>query len=136
MYHNLRKPAAQAHKGSEDSLQKLCAEWMKKALLRHGLSQELFWHVPSEGIRKPQYRMKLKAMGFRSGIPDVCIAVPALQYHGAFCELKKAGGSPSKEQKRLLSALGKAGYFACVINDFETFVTTFSYYLNHNTMEK
>lgn len=131
MYHDLRKPAKQAHQGSEDSLQQLCAGWMKKALLAAELPQDLFWHVPSEGIRKPQYRAKLKMMGFRSGIPDICLALPSQEYKGAYCELKKAGGSPSPEQKSMLSALTSQGYFAVVINDFETFKEVFSYYIEN-----
>ena len=133
MFHDLRKPAKQAHQGSEDSLQRDCAEWLKKCLLSANLPQEIHWHVPSEGIRKPQYRAKLKLMGFRAGIPDICLALPSEEYHGAFCELKKAGGSPSAEQKKLLSALTSQGYFAAVINDFETFKSVFEYYINNRT---
>lgn len=133
MFHDLRKPAKQAHQGSEDALQKQCAEWLKKALLRHDLPQEIFWHVPSEGIRKPQYRMKLKAMGFRAGIPDICLMLPSEEHHGVFCELKKAGESPSPDQKKLLSALTSQGYLAVVINDFETFKSVFGYYIENRT---
>lgn len=126
---DLRRPAKEAWQGSEDSLQQACAEWMKKALQRYGFEQELFWHVPSEGIRKPQYRAKLKLMGFRAGIPDGCLALPSMEYHGAYCELKRAGGTPSADQKQMLAALARRGYFVCLINDFDTFVTVFTYYL-------
>jgi hypothetical protein len=128
---DLRKPAKQAYQGSEDSLQMQCAEWLKKALLDAGLPQELFWHVPSEGVRKPQYRAKLKMMGFRAGIPDICLMLPSGDTHGVFCELKKAGNGPSTDQKKLLSALTAQGYLCFVINDFETFQEVFSYYIEN-----
>ena len=126
---DLRKPAKLAHQGSEDALQKQCAEWLKKALMRHKLPQELFWHVPSEGIRKPQYRAKLKLMGFRAGIPDIFLALPKGEYHGLFVELKKAGGSPSKDQKKLMSALSAQSYLCLVVNDFKTFTENVTYYI-------
>ena len=129
MYKDLRITHKLAHQGSEDSLQKLCAEWLKKALAAAGLPQELFWHVPSEGMRKPQYRAKLKLMGFRAGIPDICLALPSDGYHGLFVELKAAGNGPEKEQKKMLLALTKMGYICFVINDFETFKNVLSFYI-------
>jgi VRR-NUC domain len=128
---DLRIPAKLAHQGSEDSLQVQCAEWLKKELLKHNVPQELFWHIPSEGIRKPQYRAKLKMMGFKPGIPDVCLMLPRGEHHGVFCELKKAGGSPSPVQKKMISALTSQGYLCFVINDFETFKEVFSYYIEN-----
>lgn len=124
-----RLPAKLAHQGSEDSLQKQCAGWLKKALLRYGLPQELFWHTPSEGMRKPQYRAKLKLMGFRAGIPDIWLALPRAEYHGLYVELKKAGGSPSPDQKKMMSALTAQGYLCFVVNDFKTFTEITTYYI-------
>jgi hypothetical protein len=128
-YHDLRKPAKEAWQDSEDSLQKDCAEFLKKLLKKNNLDQELFWHTPSEGIRKPQYRAKLKLMGFRAGIPDITLALPKAEYHGFYCELKKAGNSPSEDQKKMMTALSKQGYLCVVINDFETFCNTLTYYI-------
>jgi hypothetical protein len=124
-----RKPAKQAWQASEDAFQKACAEWLKKALLRYGLPQELFWHVPSEGDRKPQYRAKLKLMGFRPGIPDIFLALPRSPYHGLFVELKKAGNGPSPDQRKMMKALTAQGYLCIVINDIETFTETLTYYI-------
>ena len=133
VYKDLRLPAKQAFQGSEDALQSDCAEWLKKKLLVENIPQELHWHTPSEGIRKPQYRAKLKRMGFRSGIPDTTLALPSQEYHGLYCELKKAGNGPSKTQKTMLAALTAQGYLAVVINDFETFKDVFSYYIDNRT---
>lgn len=129
MFKDLRLPAKLAHQGTEDALQKQCAEFLKKALLKHGLPQEIWYHVPSEGIRKPQYRAKLKLMGFRAGIPDICLMLPSDGYHGLFVELKKAGGTASKDQKKMLSMLTKMGYICFVINNFETFKNVITFYL-------
>lgn len=126
---DLRKPAKQAWQESEDSLQMKCAEFLKKLLSRNGLPQELFYHVPSEGIRKAQYRAKLKLMGFRAGISDVVLTLKRGEYSGLYCELKKAGGSPSKEQKAFLTAVEEQGFLAVVINDLETFQNVLTHYV-------
>lgn len=130
LYKDLRKPAKEAWQEVEDSLQKKCAEWLKKALKAAGLKQELFYHVPSEGVRKPQYRAKLKLMGFRAGISDVVLILKRGEYSGVYCELKKAKGSPSKDQKDFLDAVAEQGFLAVVINDFDTFVEVFNHYIN------
>lgn len=130
MYYDIRRPAKQAHQGSEDSLQKQCALFLKKQLKAHSLPQCLFFHVPSEGVRKPQYRAKLKLMGFRAGIPDVILLVPNRYYSGLLIELKRAGGSPSKEQKEFLTEAGKRGFLCVILNTFEDFSGTVESYMS------
>ena len=126
---DLRKPAKLAWQGSEDSFQMKCAEFWKKELLRRNIPQELAWHCPSEGVRKPQYRAKLKLMGFRAGIADCIFMVPADGYHGLVIELKTRGNGPSDDQKKWLGVMTKRGYLALVVNDFETFKNCLTKYL-------
>jgi hypothetical protein len=55
------------------------------------------FHVPNEGVRRPQYRAKLKKMGLRSGCPDLII-----EYYPAkiiYVELKNEKGKLSETQK-------------------------------------
>ena len=55
------------------------------------------FHVPNEGVRRPQYRAKLKKMGLRSGCPDLII-----EYYPAkiiYVELKNEKGKLSQSQK-------------------------------------
>ena len=104
---------------------------MKKALLAVGAPQELFFHVPSEGIRKPQYRAKLKMMGFRPGIPDLILLARSEEYFGLLIELKKAGGSPTTEQRAALTALSKQGFLCLIINDLATFQRVTEHYTKH-----
>lgn len=130
LYIDLRKPAKQAFQGDEDVLQKDCAEFAKKSLLKYGVEQEVFFHPPSEGIRKPQYRAKLKLMGFRAGIADCIFMLPAAEYHGLVIELKSRGNGPSDDQKKWLDVMAKRGYLALVVNDFETFCNCLTSYLD------
>ena len=129
LYHDLRKPAKLADQREEDFLQRDCAEFAKKILLKHSLPQELFFHCPSEGQRKPQYLAKLKLMGFRAGIADCVFLIPKGEYHGLMIELKAASKGPSNEQKLFLDACASVGYLALVVNDFETFCECLTKYL-------
>lgn len=132
MYKDLTKKPKEAFQESEDCLQKQCAEFLKKLLKQNDIEQELFWHVPSEGNRKPQYVLKLKAMGFRSGIPDILLMLPSEEYHAFVCELKKSGNYASEDQKKTLTALANRGYLAVLVNDFETFKNVVTYYVEHS----
>ena len=107
------------------------AEFLKKALAKAGLPQELFFHVPSEGIRKPQYRAKLKLMGFRPGIPDIFLLLRSEEYSALLIELKKAGGSPSADQKKFMEAATKQGFLCLLINDLNTFKRVINHYINN-----
>lgn len=128
---DLRKPTKLAWQDSEESLQKACAEFLKKLLKRFDIEQELFFHVPNEGLHKPQYRAKMKLLGVRSGVSDIHLMLRTTEFSGLICELKKAGGSPSPEQKAYLEAVSKQGFLAVVINDFDTFVDVFSFYIKN-----
>lgn len=132
MYKNLTKKPKDAWQESEDKLQFKCAEFLKKLLKKHDIPQNLFWHIPSEGKRKPQYIMKLKAMGFKTGIPDIVLQLPSQEYHSLQCELKKARNYPSTDQKQMLTDLEAAGHLAVLINDFETFKDVVTYYVEHS----
>jgi|TARA_B100001093_G_C26447112_1_gene850721 hypothetical protein len=55
------------------------------------------YHVANEGKRSVQYQMKLKKMGFRSGVPDFIIEYPKGKI--LYVELKNEKGQLSKSQK-------------------------------------
>lgn len=131
MFTDARLPAKLAHQGSEDSLQMLCVEWLKKALLARKLPQEVAYHCPSEGQRKPQYRAKLKLLGFRPGIPDIMLDLRNKDYSGLRCELKNAKGIIKPAQREFLTTAASQGFLAVVINDYETFKKVFTYYLDN-----
>jgi len=127
-YHDLRLPAKKAWQGSEDSLQRECARWLRKQLYLRGLPQ-VFYHPPNGGSRDKREALKLQTMGVAAGVPDVVLPLRSGEFSGLYCELKKAGGCPSKDQKFFLNALTTEGYLAVVINDLDTFKEVFTHYL-------
>jgi len=70
---------------TEDDLQKQVASYLHAALP----DGSFFHHSPNEGNRHVAFKVKLKAMGFRSGFPDLVIFCP--ETLTVFIELKRPG---------------------------------------------
>jgi len=58
--------------------------------------------------------MKMIAMGYQKGTPDIIILEPNGAYHGLMVELKTPTGSTSPEQKRYLARAADRGYLTAV----------------------
>lgn len=118
-------PEQLAKSGSEDSHQKALFCWASLNLLKYPQLKFLF-HIPNGGSRHIAEAGKLKAMGVKRGVPDICLPVQMTVYYpnshkhysGLFIELKrpealdKKAGSVSKEQQEWLDFLISQGY-AC-----------------------
>ena len=78
---------------------------------------KLMHHIPNGGKRSKAEAAIFKAMGVRSGVPDVFLPTGRGIYHGLYIEFKTDEGSPSKNQIEFKQGLQKAGYFACVCRD-------------------
>lgn len=126
---DLRKPAKQAWQADEQKLQLEVSKWLKKELYLRGEPQ-IYYHVPNERKGTAAQMSRLKAQGVLSGVSDVVLPLRSEEYCGIYCELKKAGGSPTPEQKEFLTEVAKEGYLAVIINDLDTFKEVFTHYLN------
>lgn len=74
---------------------------------------ELRWlfHIPNGGYRDKREAGKLKAMGVKSGVPDIFLPVGRNGFKGLWIELKKpVKGIVSKEQHEWLNYLSTQGY--------------------------
>jgi len=96
MYKDLRLPAKKAWQEDEQKLQLECSKWLKKELYLRGEPQ-LYYHVPNERKATAAQMSRLKAQGVLSGVSDVVLPLRSGEFCGLYCELKKAGGSPSQE---------------------------------------
>jgi len=126
---DLRKPAKEAWQKSEDSLQQACAAFAKKALFEAKLPQ-VWHHCPNGGRRTQREAGKLKLMGVLPGVPDTFLPLRSGEYCGLYIELKKAGGSPSKDQVAYMKTVTEEGYLAVMVNDLETFKEVLIAYLD------
>lgn len=68
----------------------------------------LMYHVPNEGKRANG--AVLRAMGLKSGVPDVCLPVASHNYHGLYLEMKYGRNRATPEQEAFMAELRQQGY--------------------------
>jgi len=111
---------------SEDDLQRQVILMLKKSLP----IGTLYHHSPNEGVRKVQFKMKLKSMGTRFGWPDLEIFAPAHETitsknETLFIELKLAKGKLSPNQVSIRDSIISAGFpwaLCRSVEEVETFL--------------
>lgn len=111
---------------SEDDLQRQVILMFETKLL----PDTLYHHSPNEGMRKVQFKMKLKSMGTRFGWPDLEIFAPAhetvsCKNETLFVELKLKKGKLSPNQVLIRDSLVSAGFpwaLCRSVEEVETFL--------------
>lgn len=127
-------PEQLAASGSEDGHQLAIFQWI--ALNSH-IYPELKWlhHSPNGGFRNKREAAKLKAMGVKSGFPDLFLPKPNRSHAGLFIELKrpdsvgKKAGKASTEQDEWKEYLIRVGYLCIVCYGWEDAVKVLKEYL-------
>ena len=74
--------------------------------------------------------MKMIAMGYQKGTPDIIILEPRQGYHGLCLELKAEKGILSDEQKLYLQKLALKGYDVLTVYSLEEAIDTLNWYLD------
>lgn len=89
------------------------------------------YHIPN-GRTSAAEGAKYKAIGARSGVPDICVAAPNRKgHHGLYIEFKRiCGGIVSPAQKTWISNLLANGYMVEVANGFEEATSIIERYLH------
>lgn len=75
---------------------------------------DLLYHIPNEGKRTLSAGARLKAIGMKSGIPDLCLPHSEMGYNALYIELKTSGGKLTFNQAQWLRALSGSGNLALV----------------------
>ena len=71
---------------------------------------ETLYHIPNEGKRSKSQGAKLKTIGLRPGVPDLCLPVARGGFHALYIEMKRTkNGRLSDDQRRWLEKLNAAG---------------------------
>ena len=104
---------------SEEQEQTALFEWAYQWQPRY---PELRWlYASMNGIlTNAAFGAKLKRLGRRKGIPDVCLPVARGKWHGLYIEMKTREGQVSIEQKECLAFLQNQGYCALVCRSAKT----------------
>lgn len=91
---------------SEDTEQMSVMDWARWNQNAHP-ELELLHHCPNGGSRNKAEAVKLKQMGVKVGIPDLCLPVPMGMYNGLYIEMKYDTGRLEDSQKKMLKALAR-----------------------------
>jgi hypothetical protein len=90
----------------------------------------LLYHVANGGKRGKREAAKLKRMGVKAGVPDLCLPVARGGFHGLYVEMKRLdGGRVSTEQTAWLAALHAAGHCVAVAEGHEQAIAVIKDYL-------
>ena len=81
---------------SEDTEQMSVMDWARWNQNAHP-ELELLHHCPNGGSRNKAEAVKLKQMGVKAGIPDLCLPVPMGVYSGLYIEMKYDTGRQPEE---------------------------------------
>lgn len=111
---------------SEDDLQKQVVRHLSAVLP----ADCFLHHSPNEGVRKINFKMKLKSMGTQFGWPDLEVFAPDTSTHNGlpqclFIELKLAKGKLSDNQISIRDQLIRAGFpwaLCRSVEEVETFL--------------
>lgn len=114
---------------SEDTEQMSVMDWARWNQNAHP-ELELLHHCPNGGSRNKAEAVKLKQMGVKAGIPDLCLPVPMGMYNGLYIEMKYDTGRLEDSQKKMLKALAAAGHYCTVCYGAEEAIRVLQEYIN------
>ena len=101
MYRNLKR--------GEDTEQIGVIEWANWNIGRFP-ELKLLFHVPNGGKRNAAEAARFKAMGVKSGVPDLCLPVPMNGFAGLYIEMKYGRNKTTDAQDEWIEALRRQGY--------------------------
>lgn len=114
---------------SEDTEQINVVSWASWNANRY---PELKWlhHVPNGGSRNKQEAVKLKQMGVKAGVSDLCLPYPKGMYCGLYIEMKFGNNRQQDTQKEFLADMAVAGHFVATCYSAEEAIKVLEEYLN------
>ena len=93
---------------------------------------ELKWlhHIPNGGSRNRAEAVKLKQMGVKSGVSDLCLPYPKGIYCGLYIEMKYDKGRHQPSQKEFLTDMAAAGHYVATCYTAEEAIKVIEEYIN------
>lgn len=114
--------------GNEDMEQVKVFQWAAYAEVRY---PELRWmyHCPNGGSRNAIEAAKLKQMGVKAGVSDICLPYPRGKYCGLFVEMKFGKNKLTENQGEFLNEMAHAGHYVATCYDAEAAIEVIEKYL-------
>ena len=95
---------------SEDTEQITVIQWAQCSVNRYPELKWLF-HCPNGGSRNQKEAVKLKQMGVKAGVSDLCLPYPKGIFCCLFIEMKFGDNRQQASQKEFLKDMEAAGHF-------------------------
>jgi hypothetical protein len=111
---------------SEARIQQECVVWFKN---HYKEVRDLLYHIDNGAHKSPAKAAVAKGMGITEGIPDLHLALPHMQYNGAYFEMKRVGTYSTPKQKEIQAKLRAVGYYVAECRSLEEFKTLVTDYL-------
>lgn len=89
----------------------------------------MLYHIPNGGSRDAREAANLKRQGVRAGVPDLCLPVARMGFHGLYIELKAGKNKPTQKQSEWMNALEIQGYATAVCYGWKAAVEVITKYL-------
>lgn len=117
---------------SEDTEQIAVIQW---ATYQMNVYPELKWlhHCPNGGSRNRNEAVKLKQMGVKAGVSDLCLPYPKGIYCGLYIEMKFGDNRQQATQKEFLKDMAEAGHFVATCYSAEEAIEVIKKYLSLNS---
>lgn len=97
--------------------------------LRYPKVANLIFHIPNEGKKTIQARMRAKREGVRAGVWDEFLPLPSNGYHGLWIEWKIPGAKLTKAQREWGEMMLALGYECVVVDNIEDGIKTIENYV-------
>lgn len=108
---------------TEDYEQISLVQWLDFHRIPH-------FHIPNGGSRNLLEGVKMKRLGVKAGIPDLCLPFPRHGFAALYIELKRReGGRITPEQEKWLTALNELGNKAVVARGCEEAIRIIEAYI-------
>lgn len=111
----------------EHDIQVALMKWMS---FQHKEAFEVTYATPNAAKRTPRQGAYMKAEGLKSGVPDICIAVPKKGFGALYIELKRKGGKLTPNQAEWITKLTEAGNMAVLCVGYDAAKDTIDSYLS------
>lgn len=109
-------PRIQLTSNTEDKHQMALFTWVEQVRARLP-ELKLLHHIPNGGERNEIVAKKLKAMGTKAGVPDLCLPVARGGFFGLYIEMKRPAGpgdsragTTTPKQRQWIEDLRGQGY--------------------------
>lgn len=113
---------------TEDEEQAYIVSWARIHESRYP-ELKLLYHIPNEGKRSNREGARMKSLGLRRGVSDLCLPVARCGFHGLYIELKAQDGKATAEQNEFIRDMLGQGYYARVCFGADEAVTVIEDYL-------